>query len=106
MTKKRLEALDAISTVLDQGNRQLLVLDNSRAEDTLAAIAVGNVHTATHVAVFVPGLDSDVSGDMQRYDGDMESLEQTVRELVSPGESVSCVTWMDYQAPQLSLIHI
>ncbi|WP_338887720.1 alpha/beta hydrolase [Rhodococcus sovatensis] len=100
-TKKRLEALDAISTVLDQGNRQLLVLDNSSAEDTLAAIAVGNVHTATHVAVFVPGLDSDVSGDMQRYDGDMESLEQNVRELVSPGESVACVTWMDYQAPQL-----
>lgn len=100
-TRKRLEALDAISTVLDQGNRQLLVLDNSSAEDTLAAIAVGNVHTATHVAVFVPGLDSDVSGDVQRYDGDMDALEQTVRELISPGESAACVTWMDYQAPQL-----
>lgn len=100
-TRKRLEALDEIARTLDQGNRQLLVLDNSSAEDTLAAIAVGNVHTATHVAVFVPGLDSDVRGDMHRYDEDMVGLRNTVEQMIPAGETAACVTWMDYQAPHM-----
>lgn len=100
-TLKRIAALDEIADVLDEGHRQLLVLDNSSATDTLAAIAVGNVHTASHVAVFVPGLDSEVGADVRRYDGDMDSLRSTVQQLVPPAETVACVTWMDYQAPQL-----
>ncbi len=98
-TEKRLKALDAVSETLALGNRQLLVLDNSSGEDTLAAIAVGNVDTATHVAVFVPGLGSDVEGDIGRYDGDMESLEAVAEDAVSPPDTVACVTWMNYEAP-------
>lgn len=100
-TEKRLAALDAIARTLDQGNRQLLVLDNSSSEDTLAAIAVGNVQTATHVAVFVPGLNSDVAGDVERYDGDMDALKKTVDRVLEEGETAACVTWANYQAPQL-----
>ncbi|MDJ0393547.1 alpha/beta hydrolase [Rhodococcus sp. G-MC3] len=100
-TEKRLEALDEIAETLDTGHRQLLVLDNTSAEQTLAAIAVGDVHTATHVAVFVPGLDSDVAGDMRRYDQDMDGLENTVEHALPSGETVACVTWMNYQAPHL-----
>ncbi len=102
-TRKRLAALDAITATLDQGDRQLLVLDNRSGEDTLAAIAVGNVDTATHVAVFVPGLDSDVQGDLRRYDEDMDSLKTTVEQLLpkDPPETAACVTWMNYQAPHL-----
>lgn len=102
-TRKRLAALDAITATLDQGDRQLLVLDNRSGQDTLAAIAVGNVDTATHVAVFVPGLDSDVQGDLGRYDGDMDSLKMTVEQLLpkDPPETVACVTWMNYEAPHL-----
>lgn len=102
-TRKRLAALDAITATLDQGDRQLLVLDNRSGQDTLAAIAVGNVDTATHVAVFVPGLDSDVQGDLGRYDGDMDSLKKTVEQLLpkDPPETVACVTWMNYEAPHL-----
>ncbi len=102
-TRKRLAALDAITATLDQGDRQLLVLDNRSGEDTLAAIAVGNVDAATHVAVFVPGLDSDVQGDLRRYDGDMDSLKKTVEQLLpkDPPETVACVTWMNYEAPHL-----
>ncbi|WP_245865799.1 alpha/beta hydrolase [Rhodococcoides kyotonense] len=98
-TEKRLAALDAISETLAQGDRQLLVLDNHSADDTLAAIAVGNVDTATHVAVFVPGLDSDVQGDMRRYDGDMDSLKELVQQSVPKEDGVAVVTWMDYAAP-------
>ncbi len=102
-TRKRLDALDAITTILAQGHRQLLVLDNEGSTDSLAAIAVGNVSTATHVAVFVPGLDSDVQGDLTRYDGDMDSLKNQVEQQLPAGskDTVACVTWMNYQAPHL-----
>lgn len=100
-THERLAALDAIAETLARGNRQLLVLDNSSADETLAAIAVGNVNTATHVAVFVPGLDSDVAGDIGRYDGNMEDLEAAVQQALPSGESAACVTWMNYRAPSL-----
>jgi hypothetical protein len=98
-TRTRLASLDAIDATLAQGARQLLVLDNSSYEETMAAVAVGDVDTATHVAVFVPGLDSTVHGNLFRYDGDMENVKDTVQQLVS--ESTAAVTWLDYQAPQL-----
>ena len=98
-TRTRLASLDAIDATLAQGARQLLVLDNSSYEETLAAVAVGDVDSATHVAVFVPGLDSTVYGNLLRYDGDMENVKDTVSQLVS--ESAAAVTWLDYQAPQL-----
>ncbi|MBY4126877.1 hypothetical protein HQO83_00560 [Rhodococcus fascians] len=102
-TRKRLKSLDAIESVLAQGGRQLLVLDNSSYEETMAAVAVGDVDTATHVAVFVPGLGSTVHGDIESYDQDMEGLKTTVQQLLPPSqdESVAVVTWMNYQAPQL-----
>ena len=100
-TVRRLEALDAITRTLEQGDRQLLVLDNTTGEDTLAAIGTGNVHTATHVAVFVPGLGTDVRGDAERYDADVAALGRTAEDMVPEGESVACVTWMNYQAPHL-----
>ncbi|MDV6260648.1 alpha/beta hydrolase [Rhodococcoides yunnanense] len=102
-TRKRLESLDAIESVLAQGDRQLLVLDNSSYEETTAAVAVGDVDTATHVAVFVPGLGSTVHGDIESYDGDMDGLKATVQQLLpgDQGESAAVVTWMNYQAPQL-----
>ena len=98
-TRTRLASLDAIDATLAQGARQLLVLDNSSYEETLAAVAVGDVDSATHVAVFVPGLDSTVYGNLLRYDGDMENVKDTVQQLVP--ESAAAVTWLDYQAPQL-----
>ncbi|MDI9893619.1 alpha/beta hydrolase [Rhodococcus sp. IEGM 1381] len=102
-TRKRLESLVAIESVLAQGDRQLLVLDNSSYEETTAAVAVGDVDTATHVAVFVPGLGSTVHGDIESYDGDMDGLKSTVQQLLPGGqdESAAVVTWMNYQAPQL-----
>ncbi|WP_179276034.1 alpha/beta hydrolase [Rhodococcus sp. 06-235-1A] len=102
-TRKRLASLDAIEKVLAQGDRQLLVLDNASYEETTAAIAVGDVDTATHVAVFVPGLGSTVHEDLDGYDGNMDSLNSAVQQLLQSdqGESVASVTWMNYQTPQL-----
>lgn len=102
-TRARMASLDAIDATVARGGRQLLVLDNSSYEHTTAAIAVGDVDTATHVAVFVPGLGSTVDGNMLRYDGDMENLKSAVQQLLpeDPPQTAAAVTWLDYQAPQL-----
>ncbi|MGU3436312.1 alpha/beta hydrolase [Actinomycetes bacterium M1A6_2h] len=91
-TEKRLQALDSIQAVLDKGNRQLLVLDNTGEKETIAAIGIGDLDSAANVAVFVPGLGSTVQGNMDKYDADVEGI-------VGPGSAG--VTWLGYEAPQL-----
>ncbi|WP_199430874.1 alpha/beta hydrolase [Qaidamihabitans albus] len=103
--REKLEAIRTIEgTLAKPGERQLLLLDltNERAE---AAISNGNVDTADHVAVFTPGLTSNVPDSMQGYDGNMDQLQfRTEEELRRYGEdpSVATVTWIGYQAPQWS----
>ncbi|MDT7727261.1 MAG: hypothetical protein QOI21_3837 [Actinomycetota bacterium] len=104
--KAKLESIKAIEDTLAQpGERQLLMLDmtDERAE---AAVANGNVDTATHVAVFTPGLTSTVNGSLGGYDHNMDQLQfRTEQELKRYGDggSVATVAWIGYQAPQLSV---
>jgi hypothetical protein len=104
--KAKLESIKAIEETLAQpGERQLLMLDmtDERAE---AAVANGNVDTASHVAVFTPGLTSTVNGSLDGYDHNMDQLQfRTEQELKRYGDggSVATVTWIGYQAPQLSV---
>ncbi|MGH3913676.1 MAG: alpha/beta hydrolase [Pseudonocardiaceae bacterium] len=102
----KLAALDRIEQTLDQpGERQLLLLDLS-GERAEAAVAVGNVDTADHVAVFTPGLGSTVDGSLERYDDNMEQLRQqaeTESRRYGDGGSVAAVTWIGYQAPQFGV---
>ena len=101
----KLASLDRIEQTLALGDRQLLLLDltGERAE---AAVAVGDVDTADHVAVFTPGLDSTVNGRLEGYDDNMERLRQqaeTESRRYGDGGSVAAVTWIGYQAPQPGL---
>ncbi|MDQ3761622.1 MAG: alpha/beta hydrolase family protein [Actinomycetota bacterium] len=99
----KLASLDRIEATLGQsGERQLLLLDLS-GERAAAAVAVGNVDTADHVAVFTPGLGSTVDGDLERYDDNMDRLRQqaeTESRRYGDRGSVAAVTWIGYQAPQ------
>ncbi|WP_020669314.1 alpha/beta hydrolase [Amycolatopsis nigrescens] len=103
--KAKLESIKAIEDTLSQpGTRQLLVLDmsNERAE---AAVANGNVDKADHVAVFTPGLTSTVNGSLGDYDKNMYDLQQRTGDLqdrYGKGESVATVSWIGYQAPQMT----
>lgn len=101
----KLAALDRIETTLEKGDRQLLLLDLS-GERAEAAVAVGDVDTADHVAVFTPGLGSTVDGSLKGYDDNMERLRQQAeaesRRYGDDG-SVAAVTWIGYQAPQPGL---
>lgn len=81
----------------------LLDLSGERAE---AAVAVGDVDTADHVAAFTPGLASTVDGSLKDYDRDMEQLQQQAQyesDRYGDGGSVAAVTWIGYQAPQPAL---
>ncbi|MPY99727.1 MAG: alpha/beta hydrolase [Actinophytocola sp.] len=102
--EEKLASIEVIESTLDKGNRQLLQFDTSpeRAE---AAIANGNVDTADHVAVFTPGLTSNVPDSMVDYDANMDNLQSRTQDELrkyGDGGSVATVTWIGYQAPQLS----
>jgi pimeloyl-ACP methyl ester carboxylesterase len=60
-------------------------------------VANGNPDTADHTAVFVPGTTSDLAG----AEGDIGKMTNLWRETSrsAPGESVSTITWLGYNAP-------
>ena len=94
-------SLDTLDAVLARPDRHLLALDLSHPR-AQAAVAVGDVATADHVAVFTPGLTSTVQG-IEGYDRDMEQLaRRSTQTLTYHGsrETVATVTWLGYQAPQ------
>lgn len=102
--KDKLASIVAIEATLVHGQRQLLLLDMGQ-ERAQAAIANGNVQTADNVAVFVPGMTTTVSDDMQRHDQEMGHLRtgaEAESKRISPRQwaTTATVTWMGYQAPQ------
>ncbi|MGK5631957.1 alpha/beta hydrolase [Streptomyces sp. URMC 123] len=61
-------------------------------------IANGNPDTAAHTAVFVPGTYTELS-KTEQYTKHMVNLWRESNAL-SPGENVSTITWIGYDAPQ------
>jgi hypothetical protein len=99
----KLDSLDAVEEVLALGDRQLLLLDPYDGEQMHAAVAVGNVDTADHVAVFTPGLTSTVQDSLAGYDSDMRELNTRASDEsfhYGDGGTVATVSWIGYDAPQ------
>jgi hypothetical protein len=94
----KVEELEIVASTLARGNRQLLVFDSTSGKRLHAAVAVGNIDTADHVAVFTPGLASNVRDSLKGYDNDMAALRSRALELGAT--SVATVTWIGYDAPQ------
>ncbi|GGP75318.1 alpha/beta hydrolase [Streptomyces melanogenes] len=63
-----------------------------------AIVATGNPDTAEHQAVYVPGTGAKLEGIGGGIDRMTELWRQTNQ--VSPGASVSTITWLGYDAPQ------
>lgn len=99
----KLHSLDAVEATMHRpGERQLLTLDTS-GDRVEAALALGNIDTAKHVAVFTPGFTSTVDRSLSGYDNDMQNLQQHAQSLADrygDGGQVATVTWMGYEAPQ------
>ncbi|MCD5351015.1 alpha/beta hydrolase [Kineosporia mesophila] len=99
------DSLDTVDRLGRQDSTMILGLDisNQRAQ---AIISNGNPDTADQVGVFTPGLTSTVQ-DMDGYAEDMRKMrlgaERSLnRDPATAGEDVAMVTWLGYQAPQIS----
>lgn len=98
-----LEAIKAVEELAALPNRHIALLDLTTPRPQ-AAVAIGDLDTADHVAVFTPGLTSTVPG-MGGYDSDLAQLKfRTEEQMAQAGQpgTVATVVWLGYQAPQLS----
>ncbi|MEV4917800.1 alpha/beta hydrolase [Streptomyces tirandamycinicus] len=103
-----LKGMDAIQARFDRtgqaglGEAYLLGFDPTGLGDGRVILATGNPDLADHVGVYVPGTfagiesigDGDDHGDLGR--GDRLWAESS---RLAPGQKVSTVTWLDYNAP-------
>ena len=100
---EKLAALDEVEKTMALPGRQLLVLDTTGPQ-TRAAIAVGDLDTAAHVAVFTPGFTTTVQDSMANTDEGMRELRnratEEVRRSGDATSTVATVAWIGYEAPQ------
>ncbi len=94
----KIESLEELMQTLAEPERMLLGL-GLEGERAKAAVAVGDVDTATHIGVYTPGMGSTVHGCISRYDDEMDRLRQRTIGLGLDEASVATVTWLGYEAP-------
>ncbi|MET8997339.1 alpha/beta hydrolase [Amycolatopsis sp. NPDC004169] len=102
--EERLKALDAIAGMMHNpdgslnSHRQLMSVDMT-GDHPKAAIANGDVDTAQHVAVFTPGMNSTVDGNMHGYVDDMDGVQRSAERMLATqgGGTVATVTWIGYE---------
>ncbi|WP_051191970.1 alpha/beta hydrolase [Microbacterium luticocti] len=103
---RQLAAAHAVQQALAAGpDRHLLTLDLAAPGQPLAAVAVGDVDTADHVAVYVPGFTTTVADDLAPATATMDRLRvATEAQLQTAGRTgtVATVAWLGYEAPQVS----
>ncbi|MGV0837444.1 alpha/beta hydrolase [Mycolicibacterium thermoresistibile] len=108
LTAEERATLTEIDEALAPGDRQLLVVDFD-GEHPKVAIALGNVETADHVSVYVPGTGAvtydkpDAGNDLPTYIEQSEWLktetEAVLREAGRSGETVATIAWLGYEPP-------
>ena len=110
-----LDELEVVKTTLDKtlddpqtgkkGDgvpRQLLGLDTS-GRNVKAIVAQGDVDTADHVGVVVPGLNTNVKKTLDDYDNRASAMMRSAINQVKSGETVAMVEYLGYDAPQNKL---
>lgn len=103
---RKIASVDAVRETLEREDRQLVSLDlqHDRAQ---AVIANGDLDTADHVAVHVPGFSTTVDGSlasMDRADNELRGRMDRVLDRSRDNATTATVTWIGYQAPQVSTI--
>lgn len=99
--RDQLAMLAAVRTELDNGgpDYHLMLLDT--VNPGRAAIAIGDVDTADHVAVLVPGFSSAVTNYMPIITANAVALEQSANLMNAAhgGGTVATIAWIGYHAP-------
>lgn len=90
MERGRRRGYRALADELRRPGRHLLVFDP--AGDGRAAVAVGDVDTARHVAVLVPGMSVEVD--------DADRLVRGARVLAAVAPGTAVVAWLGYDTPR------
>lgn len=93
----------------NRGNndRSLLVYEPATGEEgytkTHAAVAVGDVDTATHVTTLVPGLNTNVEDNIVGYTNQMQQLQDRTEAMLAENnrghETVATIAWQAYDTP-------
>ena len=101
--EERIKALEQVDETLKKADndhipRQLLSLETS-GQRVLAAVAQGNVDTADHIGVVVPGLYSNVANNLQKYDDDATAMGENAQRYTNGG-SIAMISYLGYEAPQ------
>lgn len=100
-----LEAVDAQLTSSADPPRSLLVFDGTMPGH--AAIAIGDLDTADHVAVLVPGMGSHVTNYMGYITANAERVTLTAgraADYSGDPSTVAAVAWVGYTAPDLDVV--
>ncbi|MCQ9183929.1 alpha/beta hydrolase family protein [Streptomyces sp. IBSBF 2953] len=96
-----LKGMQGIQKRFDQtgtnGLPEAYLLGFSPEGDGRAIVANGNPDTADHTAVYVPGTTSDLPG----IEGNINRMVNVwhAADAKAPGQSVSTITWLGYEAP-------
>lgn len=108
LTQEEKGTLAEIDKALSQPDRQLLVVDFD-GEHPKVALAIGNVDTADHVSVYVPGTGA-VTYDKPKEGNDLPTYveqagwlkaetERVLEKADKDGETVATVAWLGYEPP-------
>ncbi|WAL75379.1 alpha/beta hydrolase [Kitasatospora sp. YST-16] len=97
--------LHALKEALDKGDaadeqHQLFLLQVDASGDGKAVVSTGNPDTADHTAVLVPGTGTTMtstSGQIDRIGRLQDSAERA-----DPGSKVAVISWLGYDAPEVS----
>jgi pimeloyl-ACP methyl ester carboxylesterase len=64
--------------------------------------SIGDLSTATHIVILVPGMTNELSNVDRDFRPRAELLHNELVARAKPGESVAVVLWLGYENPQLS----
>jgi hypothetical protein len=108
---QRLNAIDdeqaklgEVNSALNRLGSQGMLLGVDPAGDGKVIIAVGNPDTADHTAVWAPGLGTTMQGATADNVDRMTALNEAANAYVGPGDTVSTVDWLGYDAPELGSV--
>lgn len=96
--RRRRDVVDVVAGAAAGDDRRLVLLDLERARPR-AAVAVGDVDAADHVAVLTPGFGTTVGDDLPGVVTTVAGVRDRSAALLEGSGSVATVAWLGYDAP-------
>ncbi|PID97303.1 MAG: hypothetical protein CSA84_00830 [Actinomycetales bacterium] len=101
--QERVDSNMALRSVLKKAESSHLLLFDASGLKTKAAVSIGDVDTADHVAVYTPGVSTRVETSIDGCVRDMINLRDKTESVLMQhnrsDETVATVAWLGYEAP-------